>query len=117
MTNLDPRIGTLNSGKFYAFANGYDQPETVGTLAEVEAALGLRAAPAKARKTALVRTYTVTATLKFAYYTSAGLTSGYEVEVVAKNKAEAISKARPLVRRMGWDRHEGPLTYRAEVGA
>ncbi len=38
---LDPRIGTLNSGKFYAFAHGYDKPETVGTLGEVEQALGI----------------------------------------------------------------------------
>jgi len=38
---LDSRIGVLNSGKFYAFAHGYDKPETVGTLQEVERALGI----------------------------------------------------------------------------
>lgn len=38
---LDPRIGKLNSNKYYAFANGYDKPEIVGTLEQVETALGL----------------------------------------------------------------------------
>lgn len=38
---LDSRIGVLNSGKFYAFAHGYDKPETVGTLKEVERVLGI----------------------------------------------------------------------------
>ncbi len=47
--HLDPRIGMLTSGKFYAFAHGYDKPETVGTLEEVEAALGFRK-PAKQTK-------------------------------------------------------------------
>lgn len=40
-SQLDPRIGQLSSGKFYAFAHGYDQPETTGTLQEVEKALGI----------------------------------------------------------------------------
>ena len=38
---LDPRIGVLNSGQFYAFAHGYDKPETVGTRLQVEQALGI----------------------------------------------------------------------------
>jgi hypothetical protein len=49
---LDPRIGTLNTAhgvQFYAFVKGYDAPETVGTLGEVEIALGLREAPLSAR--------------------------------------------------------------------
>lgn len=56
---LDPRIGMLNSGKFYAFAHGNGMPETVGTLQEVEQALGIYkshapvpvTAPAKPEKT------------------------------------------------------------------
>ena len=40
--NLDPRIGMLNSGKFYCFPYGYGQPEVIGTLWDVEVALGLR---------------------------------------------------------------------------
>lgn len=42
---LDPRIGKLNSGMFYAFANGYNEPEVVGSLDAVEIALGIRSAP------------------------------------------------------------------------
>jgi hypothetical protein len=61
-----------------------------------------------------MQTYTVTATLKTASHGSAGRHDGYEVEVIAKNKAEAISKARPKVRNMGWDRWEGPLKYTAQ---
>ena len=49
---LDPRIGTLANGQFYAFAHGYDQPETVGTLQQVERALGIAVKPdAKPSKT------------------------------------------------------------------
>jgi hypothetical protein len=43
--NMDPRIGQLNSGLFYAFINGYDQPEVSGTRQQVEAALGLDVEP------------------------------------------------------------------------
>ena len=44
-THLDPRIGALGNGKFYAFTQGYDKPEIVGTLHEVEQALGLAFMP------------------------------------------------------------------------
>lgn len=55
MTHLDPRIGVLNSGVYYAFVNGYHAPEVRGTREEVEIALGLREpppAPKTGRKTA-----------------------------------------------------------------
>jgi len=52
--NLDPRIGilqTVTGPVFMAFVNGYDKPETRGTLEQIEVALGLRSAPvAPARK-------------------------------------------------------------------
>ena len=60
-----------------------------------------------------MKTYIVTAALKFAGYSNHGRHTGYEVTVHAKNKADAIKAARPRVRDMGWDRHEGPLTYTA----
>jgi len=50
--DLDARIGVLETEegvRFYAFANGYNRPETVGTREEVEAALGLRPEPLGAR--------------------------------------------------------------------
>lgn len=48
---LDPRIGTLANGQFYAFAHGYDMPETVGTLHQIEQALGVAMKHEKALKT------------------------------------------------------------------
>lgn len=51
---LDPRIGMLASGRYYAFAHGYARPETIGTLNEVQAALGIRTtAPVMSSRTAL----------------------------------------------------------------
>lgn len=38
---LDPRIGMLSNGKFYAFVHGLAKPETVGTLQEIKQALGI----------------------------------------------------------------------------
>lgn len=39
----DPRIGMLSGGRFYAYANGYQNEPVIGSLAEVEAALGVSA--------------------------------------------------------------------------
>jgi hypothetical protein len=39
----DNRIGKLNNGLFYAYVDGYSQPPLTGTLAAIEAALGLTA--------------------------------------------------------------------------
>lgn len=64
-----------------------------------------------------MKTYTVTGSLTFAGHASQGIHDGYEVTVSAKNKAEAIKIARPKVRNMGYDRHEGPLTYQAAEAA
>ena len=60
----------------------------------------------------MINKYLVSASFKTVRYLGT-IEDGYEVEVLAKNKKEAISKARPMVRNMGWDRHEGPLIYRA----
>lgn len=49
---LDPRIGLLSSGRFYAFVHGYDKAETIGTLAEVQGALGLQPTTSQAQATA-----------------------------------------------------------------
>lgn len=116
MRHLDPRIGTLNSGRFYAFVQGYDQPETVGTLEEVEIALGLRqvASPAStsySRAKDTNREFIVTMTQ-----------GGEETETVerANSAAQAISKARRF-----WNDQEGrtrtvdllPRHFRARLAA
>jgi hypothetical protein len=103
MTNLDPRIGKLNSGLFYAFVNGYDRPEFVGTLKEVEIELGVRL------KVTNRRLYIVT------------MTQGRDVthtEHMAYSAAQAISKAREF-----WNQQDGrtrscnllPRSFRARV--
>lgn len=90
---LDPRIGILNSGKFYAFVNGYDKPETIGTLEEVETALGLRSA-APDRKVLPLKSYNVHMTFEFPAWDEV---NGYWYEgVVARSKSEANKNARRL---------------------
>lgn len=94
--NLDPRIGTLNGGKFYAFAQGYDKPEVVGTLPEVMAALGLPAeAAAKpaaaAAPGAQMQEWTVT--LRFQHPAWDEI-DGYVYAVIAPTKSAAIVEAR-----------------------
>lgn len=37
----DPRIGMLNGGRFYAYVNGYSSEPVIGSLADVEKALGI----------------------------------------------------------------------------
>jgi len=107
MSNLDPRIGKLNSGKFYAFAHGYDKEATIGTLEEVECALGLRTAPKKTAKP--LKNYVVI------------MRQGFDItetEHSAETAAKAISKARDF-----WNMQDGrtrscnliPRTFRARV--
>lgn len=56
-------------------------------------------------------TYTVTATPKYPAWND----HGQKFEIVAANAKEAISKARKqLWREALYDRHDGPVTYRAE---
>lgn len=63
--SLDPRIGMLNSGKFYCFPDGHGKPEFIGTLEEVEAALGLRPAVATEPEHDAVAEPMWTVTLRF----------------------------------------------------
>lgn len=39
---MHPSIGQLNGGKFYSYLNGYSSEPFVGSLEEVEVAMGLR---------------------------------------------------------------------------
>lgn len=104
MINLDPRIGTLNSGKFYAFANGYDQPEVIGTLAEVEAALGLRTVD---------QTYTVT--IRFQHPAWDEVNGIAYTDISARSKSEAIAIVRNKARNDGHTgTGKGRYTFTAE---
>jgi hypothetical protein len=97
MNRLDPRIGILNSGKFYAFINGYDKPETCGTREEVEAALGLRATAAVLRAGLEMKVYTVTVRFRFPAWDEL---DGVEYcDIHAGSKVEANR----IVRRRAYD--------------
>lgn len=56
-TQLAPRIGMLCSGILYAYQHGFDKPETVGTLEEVERAMGAFQEQAASRKAAALKTF------------------------------------------------------------
>jgi len=109
---LDPRIGVLNSGKYYAFVHGYDQPETIGTLDEIEVALGLRMAPAAKKVASELKRWNVT--MRF-QYPSWDEVNGLEYrDITAANKSEANRIAR---RQAEDDGHacsgRGRYTFRA----
>ncbi len=88
---LDSRIGLLASGQFYTFANGYDKSETVGTLTEVEAALGLRTV-APAHQAKITRSWKVT--MRFAYPAWDEVEGIVYADIVADRKSGAVKQAR-----------------------
>jgi hypothetical protein len=96
--NLDPRIGVFNSGLFYAFADGYDKPETVGTLEAVEKALGLRTVTAT-KATRPVKEWTVV--MRFEHPAWDELDGIAYQDIIAVSKADANRKARILAERDG----------------
>ena len=95
---MDSRIGKLNSGKFYAYLNGYDaEPTFTDSLEEIEALLKgeVYVAPVKAKATKkTVHTYIVTVTPEMTVYASGFTGSEYTVEVYASTAADAIKEAR-----------------------
>lgn len=68
---------------FYAFVNGYDQPEYQGTLEQVEVALGLRPATTKPKT---LRSYVVTLMWQGGKHE--------EITVEAFSNADAIEQGR-----------------------
>ena len=117
---LDPRIGKLNSGKYYCYPDGNGKPEFIGTLEDVEAKLGIRSAPAKQAeqqpaKPSSLKEYEVTVTPRIVTYGSHGATTESTMTVHAKTSSEAISKARAMVRDGGHSRYDAPNDYKAKV--
>lgn len=107
---LDPRIGLLSDGRCYAFVHGYGRPETIGTRAEIERALGL--APPAVHKQ--LRRYAVTVTPQVVVYTGTHIGGEYVVEILATNRSEAIKKARQQ-RREEEGRYAVSAHYRARL--
>jgi hypothetical protein len=110
--NLDPRIGKLISGQFYCFAQGYANPETIGTLREVEVALGIRESFSFPVTKAL-RKFEVTVTPVMLTYGSHGVNGEYKVEVYAKNRNAAITEVRQKHNEVEGGRFGVLATYRA----
>lgn len=92
---MDARIGQLNGDKFYAYVNGYSAEPFVGTLEEVEVALGLREkqeTPAIQRGSA--KAYTVT--IRFQHPAWDEVDGIEYADILAGSKSEAIAKVRKL---------------------
>lgn len=118
--NLDPRIGILcreGAYVFYAYPNGPGRGAShiEGSLADVEVALGLRAAKGTAvvlaRKARRVcREFIVTVSPRVESWN----VKRYQVTVTARTHAEAIRVARrEYGETAGWT--NGAATYRARI--
>lgn len=95
---LDPRIGMLGNGRFYAFAHGYGRPETVGTRVEVESALGIRTEVAECPKSKLV---SWDVTMRFAHPAWDEVDGILYAGVVAACKSDAVKDARKQAEKDG----------------
>lgn len=115
---LDPRIGLLNSGRAYAFVQGYDKSEFVGTVDEVTLALGLtlaegaRDTPAQAHRA--LRTFRVEVAPRLLTYAGSATFGPYTVTVTARSHSEAITQVRQA-RNAQEGRYGVPARYRATV--
>lgn len=90
---MNAQIGQLNGGKFYAYIDGYNAEPFIGTLEEVEAALGLH-------KTPIIRkTYIVT--IRFQYPAWDEVDGIEYAGILAASKSEAIAKVRKMARHDG----------------
>ena len=111
---MNPAIGKLSSGKFYAYLNGYkNEPTYADTTEELEILLAggtpVPVAVVKPVGKSRVKLYSVKAKLT----TPSCFNAGYEMSIVATTKPEAISRARTKVRGLGHTRQDGGLTYTA----
>jgi hypothetical protein len=115
---LDPRIGKLNSGRYYCFPNGYDKPELTGNLQQVQMALGIYSAKRNSEPKPLVRSknryYLVSVQPKVVTYAGSSTFGEYTVEVLARSHAEAIKIVRNE-RRETEGRFGVPATYNARL--
>ena len=111
---MDSRIGKLNSGTYYAYVNGYNQEPVMGTLEDVEIALGLRQkATVTAQKAENVKTYVVRIVSKYPSYNEPA--EGSDWECVARNVNDAIKQARKMMSDGGHTRQDGTIFYKAHI--
>ena len=99
---MDPRIGQLNNGKYYAFVNGFNAEPFVGSVEDVEVALGLREQSSKIEPTkpsSTEKTFNVRLTFEYPSWDEKEgiLYPG----IIASGKADANSQARKRAREDG----------------
>jgi len=105
---LDPRIGSLADGRYYTFAHGYDKPETVGTLQQVELALGIALKPVSKP----LKTFDVV--MRFEYPAWDERDGIAYPGICAASKADANKQARLMAERDGHAiRSRGRYTFTA----
>lgn len=102
MNFMDARIGILNSGLYYAYADGYDAEPTTGTLHDVMSALGLVNPGEEAKKPGTInkaeissfKTYNVNISFEYPAWNER---EGIEYQgITAKTKRDAIRIVRSL---------------------
>ncbi len=111
---LDPRIGKLTSGLYYCFPDGHSKPELIGTLEEIESALGLFPAVAVAPEVVAKGARMWSVTMRFQYPAWDEIDGIVYRDIRAESKAEANAMAR---RMAGDDGHlqggKGRVTFSA----
>jgi hypothetical protein len=108
---MDPRIGMLNSGRCYAYVNGYHNEPFNGTLLEVHAALGLAQVARTKSPAKALRTYDVKLTFKHPAWDEV---DGIDYQgIVASSKSDANKAARRQAERDGHVYGRGPVYFRA----
>lgn len=85
----------LNSGHFYAFANGYDQQAVCGTLHEVESALGLGSSLSVASP--ITKTWNVRMRFQYPAWDEMDGLCYSEIRATSKSGANAAARRRASV--------------------
>ena len=96
---MDARIGQLNSGKCYAYINGYDSEPLFGSQHEVEIALGIRKAELPAYVPTNLNVFTVV--LTFEYPARDEVEGIHYCGIEAASKSEAIKIVRKIAEYEG----------------
>lgn len=118
---MHPAIGQLSNGKFYAYIKGHENEPFMGTLEEVEVAMGLRAPPEPAPADGEVtpaepatQRKTFDVTMRFQYPAWDEVEGVHYQGIIAATKREANDEARAMACSndlLGWGK--GRVTFTA----
>ncbi|MFZ5533412.1 MAG: hypothetical protein ACOY5H_07795 [Pseudomonadota bacterium] len=88
---MNAQIGQLNGGKYYTYLNGYMAEPFIGTLEEVEEAMGLREKKeAPAIKKRSIKSYTVTVRFQYPAWDEVDGIEYKGIDACSKSEANAI---------------------------